>query len=492
MICVPHSHSVLVTLFPTYILYLMICVPHSHSVLDTLFPTYILYLVICVPHSHSVLDTLFPTYILYLVICVPHSCPVLVDLCFPLSPFCAFQLGIPVLLVASAARTTSASGTTWCVTARRTAVRGRTRTCPRVQRSACTPNSAAQGPLSVWCPARCVTGTRTAPSPTPWISLTRIPCSAVSLSGLSPLSFLPSFLLLSILVRAILACANSSGICCQSFRWIVFLPAFLYIIIDIHLFSLFSVWHPSVFCLTAICSLCFLSDISLFSLFPVGHPSVLFVSCWTSVCSLCSLLDILLFSLFPVGHPSVLFVSCWTSFCSLCFLFDFLLYSLFPIGQPSVLFVSVLFVSVVLVLTALYSLCFLLDIHLFSLFPFSLFRVWHPSILCISCLTSFCSLFPVGHPSVLCCPDLTRGWSCDNHTTNNCEHYCHQYEHGVRCSCRDGFELNDNGYSCDGQWLHWWTPHSHPTPKMEQWVFELKETLILWGGGGGGGRSGIM
>ena len=46
--------------------------------------------------------------------------------------------------------------------------------------------------------------------------------------------------------------------------------------------------------------------------------------------------------------------------------------------------------------------------------------------------------------------DLTRGWSCSNHTTNNCEHYCHQYQHGVRCSCEDGYELNDDGHSCDG------------------------------------------
>ncbi|XP_070183011.1 low-density lipoprotein receptor-related protein 1-like [Littorina saxatilis] len=47
--------------------------------------------------------------------------------------------------------------------------------------------------------------------------------------------------------------------------------------------------------------------------------------------------------------------------------------------------------------------------------------------------------------------NLTRGMSCDNHTTNNCEHFCHQYKDqpGIRCSCDDGFELNENGYSCD-------------------------------------------
>ncbi|XP_076445601.1 prolow-density lipoprotein receptor-related protein 1-like [Babylonia areolata] len=44
--------------------------------------------------------------------------------------------------------------------------------------------------------------------------------------------------------------------------------------------------------------------------------------------------------------------------------------------------------------------------------------------------------------------NLTRGTSCEKNETK-CEHLCKQFPNGIRCYCYDGYQLNDDGFSCN-------------------------------------------
>ena len=40
---------------------------------------------------------------------------------------------------------------------------------------------------------------------------------------------------------------------------------------------------------------------------------------------------------------------------------------------------------------------------------------------------------------------------CQNNSSNNCEQLCVNLPASFFCDCRDGYELNANGRSCDGK-----------------------------------------
>ena len=40
---------------------------------------------------------------------------------------------------------------------------------------------------------------------------------------------------------------------------------------------------------------------------------------------------------------------------------------------------------------------------------------------------------------------------CGNQTTHECEHICNNINGSYVCSCEDGYDLNLDGFSCDGK-----------------------------------------
>jgi Coagulation Factor Xa inhibitory site len=49
----------------------------------------------------------------------------------------------------------------------------------------------------------------------------------------------------------------------------------------------------------------------------------------------------------------------------------------------------------------------------------------------------------------LCITDINE---C-NSTNGNCSHECWNFPGGYKCSCNDGYNLNDDTRTCDGDYL---------------------------------------
>lgn len=56
--------------------------------------------------------------------------------------------------------------------------------------------------------------------------------------------------------------------------------------------------------------------------------------------------------------------------------------------------------------------------------------------------------------------------SVEEDTPPQCQHLCHNYVGGYFCSCRPGYELQQDGRSCQGEVLPGWSQRRHGLSKV--------------------------
>ena len=66
--------------------------------------------------------------------------------------------------------------------------------------------------------------------------------------------------------------------------------------------------------------------------------------------------------------------------------------------------------------------------------------------MCLRSLRSLRQLY-VLHFCVLLSVDINE---CASDAANNCQQVCHNSEGSYTCECNSGYELEENGYTCEG------------------------------------------
>lgn len=80
---------------------------------------------------------------------------------------------------------------------------------------------------------------------------------------------------------------------------------------------------------------------------------------------------------------------------------------------------------------------------------------------------SFCgieSLLPESLPDLDECALQLN--SVEEDAPPQCQHLCHNYVGGYFCSCRPGYELQQDGRSCQGEALPGWSQRRHGLSKV--------------------------